>query len=59
MVISTFNFLNTVVVGVGTLIGGILLNDFGNSYHGHMTLFVISSFARAASLIVFPGIILK
>ncbi len=59
VILSTYNFINTIVMGVGTFIGGTILNAFGNSYHGNMTLFLISSCARAAAILAFPGFLLK
>lgn len=59
VLLSTFNFLHTIVMGVGTLIGGFILGSISDPYHGHMSIFMISSIARALALLLFPGMLLR
>lgn len=50
-ILTIFNLGNAVALVIGALIGGLLLKTLGPSRESYLTLFALSSFARAATLI--------
>jgi MFS family permease len=49
-VLTTFNLLNALAMVGGSLIGGAILHAMGNSFSAYVTVFLVSTAARAATL---------
>jgi MFS family permease len=57
-ILTMFNLGNSVALALGSILGGCLLKILGESREAYLFLFAVSSFARAAALLVlrfFPG----
>jgi MFS family permease len=51
-ILTVYNFVNAMAIVGGSFIGGFLLTAFGGGRHAYLMLFLISTLARAAALLM-------
>ena len=54
-VLTWYNLGNAAAMGLGSLIGAVILQSLGATNQAFVTVFLISSLARAAALLLVPG----
>lgn len=55
-VLTEFNLFHTVGVVTGSIAGGAIFNNMGQSYEGYVAIFAISSFSRLACVAMLPAV---
>jgi MFS family permease len=56
-VLTLFNLVNSLALAVGSVTGGVLLRHLGQDEHAYLTIFLVSTAGRVATVILLLGVV--